>query len=56
MDSKTERCSKSIRLVNKFNNEIKKCIANKDARMDYDDECNGGLDCKNKSVKKCKWK
>jgi SET domain-containing protein len=34
----------------------KDCKANKDDRMDCDDECNGGLDCKNRRVQKCKWK
>jgi hypothetical protein len=35
----------------------KDCEANKDHRMDCDDECNGGFDCKNKRVQKCKeWK
>jgi hypothetical protein len=24
--------------------------------MDCDDDCNGGLDCKNKRVQKCLWK
>ncbi len=32
------------------------CNTNKDDRMDYDDECNGGLDCINKRVQKCQWK
>jgi hypothetical protein len=34
----------------------KDCKANKDDKMDCDDDCNGGLDCKNKSVQKCLWK
>ncbi len=34
----------------------KDCKANKDNRMDCDDDCNGGLDCKNKRVQKCTWK
>jgi hypothetical protein len=34
----------------------KDCKANKDNRMDCDDECIGGVDCKNKRVQKCKWK
>ncbi len=31
----------------------KNCEANKDDKMDCDDDCNGGLDCKNKKVQKC---
>ncbi len=34
----------------------KDCKANKDEKMDCDDDCNGGLDCKNKRVQKCTWK
>ncbi len=34
----------------------KDCVANKDDKMDCDDDCNGGLDCKNKRVQKCLWK
>jgi hypothetical protein len=34
----------------------KDCKANKEDKMDCDDECNGGLDCKNKTVQKCTWK
>jgi hypothetical protein len=34
----------------------KDCKANKDDRMDCNDDCNGGLDCKNKRVQKCLWK
>ncbi len=34
----------------------KDCEANKDDKMDCNDDCNGGLDCKNKRVKKCLWK
>jgi hypothetical protein len=33
----------------------KGCKANKDDKMDCDDDCNGGLDCKNKRVQKCLW-
>jgi hypothetical protein len=29
----------------------KDCEANKDDKMDCDDDCNGGLDCKNKKYK-----
>ncbi len=32
------------------------CKANKDDKMDCNDDCNGGLDCKNKRVKNCLWK
>jgi hypothetical protein len=31
----------------------KDCKANKDYKMDCDDDCNGGLDCKNRRVHKC---
>ncbi len=31
----------------------KDCKANKDNRMDCDDDCNSGLDCKNNRVHKC---
>ncbi len=31
----------------------KDCKANKDDKMDCDDDCNGGLDCKQKKVQKC---
>ncbi len=31
----------------------KDCEANKDDKMDCDDDFNGGLDCKNKRLKKC---
>jgi hypothetical protein len=34
----------------------KDCKANKDGKMDCNDDCTGGLDCKNKRVKKCLWK
>ncbi len=34
----------------------KDCKANKDDKMDCDDDCNGGLDCKNKRVQKFLWK
>ncbi len=34
----------------------KDCKANKDEKMDCNDDCNGRLNCKNKSVKKCHWK
>jgi hypothetical protein len=34
----------------------KDCKANKDDKMDCNNECNGGLDCKNKRVQKCLWK
>ena len=34
----------------------KDCKANKDDKMDCNDDCNGGLDCKNKRVQKCIWK
>ncbi len=34
----------------------KDCKANKDDMMDCNDNCNGGLDCKNKRVQKCIWK
>ncbi len=34
----------------------KNCEANKDDKMDCDDDYNGGLDCKNKRVQKCLWK
>jgi hypothetical protein len=34
----------------------KDCKANKDDKMDCDDDCNGGLDFKNKRVQKCLWK
>jgi hypothetical protein len=30
----------------------KDCKANKDDKMDCDDDCNGGLDCKNKKITK----
>jgi hypothetical protein len=30
--------------------------ANKEDKMDCDDYCNGGLDCKNKKVQKFTWK
>jgi hypothetical protein len=33
----------------------KNCKAKKNDKMDYDDDCNGGLDCKNKRVQKCLW-
>ncbi len=29
------------------------CKANEEDKMDCDDDCNGGLDCKNKRVQKC---
>ncbi len=35
---------------------IKNCKANKDDKIDCDDDCNGKLDCKNKRVQKCLWK
>jgi hypothetical protein len=31
----------------------KDCKANKDDKMDCNDDCNGRLDCKNKKVQKC---
>ncbi len=34
----------------------KDCKASKDDKMDCNDDCNGGLDCKNKRVQKCLWK
>ncbi len=34
----------------------KDCKANKVNKMDCNDVSNGGLDCKNKRVKKCLWK
>jgi SET domain-containing protein len=34
----------------------KDCKANKNDKMDCNDDCNGGLDCKNKRVQKCYWK
>ncbi len=34
----------------------KDCEANKDDKMNCNDDCNGGLDCKNKRVQKCLWK
>ncbi len=34
----------------------KDCKANKDDKMDCNDDCNGELDCKNKRVQKCLWK
>jgi SET domain-containing protein len=34
----------------------KDCKANKDDKMDCNDDCNGGLDCKNKRVQKCLWR
>jgi hypothetical protein len=34
----------------------KDCKANKDYKMECNDDCNGGLDCKNKKVQKCPWK
>jgi SET domain-containing protein len=34
----------------------KDCKANKEDKMDCDDDCNGRLDCKNKRVQKCIWK
>ncbi len=34
----------------------KDCKANKDDKMDCNDDCNGGLDCKNKRLQKCLWK
>jgi hypothetical protein len=33
----------------------KVCKANKDDKMDCDDDYNGRLDCKNKRVQKCLW-
>jgi hypothetical protein len=32
------------------------CEANKDDKIDCNDDCNGRLDCKNKRVQKCHWK
>ncbi len=32
------------------------CKANKEDKMDCDDDCNGGWDCKNKRLQKCTWK
>jgi SET domain-containing protein len=34
----------------------KDCKANKEDKMDCEDDCNGGLDWKNNSVQKCTWK
>ncbi len=34
----------------------KDCKANKDDKMDCNDDCNGRLDCKNKRVQMCLWK
>jgi hypothetical protein len=34
----------------------KDCKANKEDNMDCDDNCNGGMDYKNKRVQKCTWK
>ncbi len=34
----------------------KNCEANKDDKMDCNDDCNGGLDYKNKRVHICLWK
>ncbi len=34
----------------------KDCKANKEDKMDCNDDCNGGLVCKNKRVQKCPWK
>ena len=34
----------------------KDCKANKDDKMDCNDDCNGRLDCKNKRVQKCLYK
>jgi hypothetical protein len=34
----------------------KDCKANKDNKIDCDDDCNGRLDWKNKRVQKCLWK
>jgi hypothetical protein len=34
----------------------KDCKANKVVKMDCNDDCNGGLDYKNKRVQKCLWK
>ncbi len=34
----------------------KDCKTNKDGKMDCNDDCNDGLDCKNKRVQKCLWK
>jgi hypothetical protein len=34
----------------------KDCKAKKDNTMDFDKDCNGRLDCKNKRVQKCLWK
>ena len=34
----------------------KDCKANKDDKIDCDDDCNGRLDCKNIRVQKCLWK
>ncbi len=31
----------------------KDCKANKEDKMDCDDDCNGGLDCKNERLQKC---
>jgi hypothetical protein len=30
--------------------------ANKDSKMDCNDDCNGRLDCKNQKGQKCLWK
>ncbi len=55
VEQQTEKYGKSIHLVNESNNE-KDYKANKDDKMDYDDDCNGRLECKNKSVQNCTWK
>jgi hypothetical protein len=34
----------------------KDCKANRDNKMDCNDDCNSGLDYKNKKVQKCPWK
>jgi hypothetical protein len=34
----------------------KDCKANKEDKIDCDDDCNGGFDCNNKKVQKCIWK
>jgi SET domain-containing protein len=34
----------------------KDCKAFQDYKLDCDDDCNGGLNCKNKRVQKCLWK
>jgi hypothetical protein len=53
VESQTEKYSKSIHLVNELTMKID-CKANKEDKIDCDDDCNGGLDCK--KIQKCTWK